>query len=101
MGLVKAAIGDAVVTFMWIICASTIGAFTSVISNIFAVQGFGSLLITTSLIFLISVIFGFVADAFGGASFNATGTIAFYIAGAGGDDDTLMSTAVRFPAQVV
>nr|KAJ0208021.1 hypothetical protein LSAT_V11C500276100 [Lactuca sativa] len=31
--------------------------------------------------------------------FIAIGTIAFSIAGAGGDDDTLMSTAVRFPAQ--
>ncbi|KAK1410949.1 hypothetical protein QVD17_37492 [Tagetes erecta] len=101
MGLMKAAIGDAVVTFMWIICASTIGIFTSIIANIIGVQALGSLLITTSLIFIISVLFGLIADAFGGASFNATGTIAFYIAGAGGDHDTLMSTAVRFPAQAV
>ncbi|KAK9062408.1 hypothetical protein SSX86_019594 [Deinandra increscens subsp. villosa] len=101
MGLVKAAIGDAVMTFMWIFCASTIGAITSILANMIGVQAIGSLLITTSLIFLISVLFGSIADAFGGASFNATGTIAFYIAGAGGDDDTIMSTAIRFPAQAV
>ncbi|MFS8008682.1 putative major intrinsic protein [Helianthus anomalus] len=101
MGLVKAAVGDAVLTFMWIICASTIGATTSIIADIIGLQGNASLAITTALIFLISVLFGFIADAFGGASFNATGTVAFYIVGAAGDDDTLMSTAVRFPAQAV
>ncbi|KVI08417.1 aquaporin SIP1-2-like [Cynara cardunculus var. scolymus] len=100
MGVVKAAIGDAVVTFMWIFCASTLGAATSIIANKIGVEGMASLLITTSLIFLISFLFGSIADAFGGASFCATGTLAFYIAGAGGDD-TLMSTAVRFPAQAV
>ncbi|XP_076946394.1 aquaporin SIP1-1-like [Bidens hawaiensis] len=99
MGVVKAAVGDAVVTFMYIFCASAMGAIANTIS--LQLQGMASLAITTSLIFLISLIFGFIADAFGGASFNAAGTIAFYIAGAGGADDTLMSTAVRFPAQAV
>ncbi|XP_076934556.1 aquaporin SIP1-2-like [Bidens hawaiensis] len=99
MGVVKAAVGDAVVTFMYIFCASAMGAIANTIS--LQLQGMASLAITTSLIFLISLIFGFIADAFGGASFNAAGTIAFYIAGAGGSDDTLMSTAVRFPAQAV
>ncbi|CAH1425562.1 unnamed protein product [Lactuca virosa] len=50
---------------------------------------------------LASIVFGLIADAFCGASFNAIGTIVFSIAGAGGDDDTLMSTAVRFPAQAI
>ncbi|CAI9271723.1 unnamed protein product [Lactuca saligna] len=101
MGVVKAAVGDAVVTFMWIFCASTLGAATSIITNSMGAGGLASLAITTSLIFVISVVFGLIADAFGGASFNAIGTIAFSIAGAGGDDDTLMSTAVRFPAQAI
>lgn len=101
MGVVKAAIGDAVVTFMWIFCASTLGAATSIIATSMGAGGLASLAITTCLIFVMSVVFGFIGDAFGGASFNATGTVAFYIAGAGGDDDTLMSTAVRFPAQAI
>nr|KAJ0201608.1 hypothetical protein LSAT_V11C600339000 [Lactuca sativa] len=50
---------------------------------------------------LASIMFGLIADAFGGASFNAIGIIAFSIAGTGGDDDTLMSTAVCFPAQTI
>lgn len=100
MGVFKAAIGDAVFTFMWIICASTMGAATSIIANMIGLEGMSSLLITTSLIFVISFLFGIISDAFGGASFNATGTVAFIIAGAGTGDDTLMSIAVRFPAQV-
>lgn len=102
MKIVKAAIGDLIVTFMWILCASTIGIAASVIANTMGVDGMvSSLLITTCLIFVISFVFGIIADAFGGASFNATGTIAFCIAGAGGEGDTFMSTAVRFPAQVM
>ncbi|CAH1416727.1 unnamed protein product [Lactuca virosa] len=50
---------------------------------------------------LASIVFGLIVDAFGDASFNAIGTITFSIAGACGDDDTLMSTAVRFPAQAI
>nr|GEZ63058.1 aquaporin SIP1-2-like [Tanacetum cinerariifolium] len=101
MKIIKAAIGDLIVTFMWIFFASTIGIATSLIANKMGVDGMASLLITTCLIFCISFVFGIIADAFGGASFNATGTIAFSIAGAGGEDDTFMSTAVRFPAQAV
>nr|KAJ0205264.1 hypothetical protein LSAT_V11C500276070 [Lactuca sativa] len=50
---------------------------------------------------LASIVFGLIADAFGGTSFIAISTIAFSIAGAGGDDDTVMFTAVRFPAQAI
>ncbi|KAM0024641.1 putative aquaporin SIP1-1/2 [Helianthus debilis subsp. tardiflorus] len=76
MGLVKAAIGDAVVTLFQIQVTQT-----------------------SPLIFVISVLFGLIIDLFGGASFNATDTVAFYIVGAAGDDDTLMSMVVRFPIQ--
>nr|XP_043633955.1 aquaporin SIP1-2-like [Erigeron canadensis] len=102
-GVVKAAIGDAIVTFMWIICASTLGAATSIISNFFHKNDdpMAIFAITASLIFVISFLFGIISEAFGGASFNATGTVAFYIAGVHADDDSFMSTAVRFPAQAV
>ncbi|KAL4583647.1 hypothetical protein LXL04_008228 [Taraxacum kok-saghyz] len=70
------------------------------ITNLMGAGGLASLAITTSLIFVISVVFGLIDDAFGGASFNAIGTGAFSIVGAGGDD-TLMSTAITFPAQVI
>nr|KAJ0216026.1 hypothetical protein LSAT_V11C300101400 [Lactuca sativa] len=62
---------------------------------------FSSVLLSMGVGGLASIVFGLIVDAFGGASFNAINTIAFSIAGAGGDDDTLMSTAARFPAQAI
>ncbi|XP_024983333.1 aquaporin SIP1-2-like [Cynara cardunculus var. scolymus] len=99
MGVVKAAIGDGVLTFMWVFCASTLGAATSVIATAIGIQGMASLLITIFLIFILLFIFGIIGHALGGASFNPAGTAAFYAAGLGGD--TLISAAVRFPAQAL
>ncbi|XP_071720655.1 aquaporin SIP1-2-like [Rutidosis leptorrhynchoides] len=99
MGVVKAAIGDGILTFMWVFCAATLGASTSVIAKAIGVTGMTSLLITTSLIFILLFIFGIIGDLLGGASFNPTGTAAFYAAGLG--RDTLFSAAVRFPAQAL
>ncbi|KAK1411916.1 hypothetical protein QVD17_32771 [Tagetes erecta] len=99
MGVVKAAIGDGVLTFMWVFCASTLGAATSIIAAMIGVKGMASLLITTGLVFILLLVFGIVGDLLGGASFNPTGTAAFYAAGLG--RDTLISAAVRFPAQAL
>lgn len=98
MGVIQSAAGDAVLTAMWVFCASTLGAVTSVIATAIGVQGMAALFITTVLVFLLVTVFGVVGDALGGASFNPTGTAAFYAAGIGGD--SLYSMALRFPAQV-
>ncbi|XP_058212322.1 aquaporin SIP1-2 isoform X1 [Rhododendron vialii] len=97
MGAIKAAVGDAVLTAMWVFCASTLGALTSVIASAIGVQGMSALFITTVLIFFLVTVFGVIGDALGGASFNPTGTAAFYAAGIGGD--SLYAMALRFPAQ--
>nr|GEU75486.1 aquaporin SIP1-2-like [Tanacetum cinerariifolium] len=99
MGAIKSAIGDGVLTFMWVFCASSLGAATSVVAAYLGVKGMTSLLITTSLVFVLLFVFGVIGDLLGGASFNPTSTAAFYAAGLG--RDTLVSAAVRFPAQVV
>ncbi|CAI9289834.1 aquaporin SIP1-1 [Lactuca sativa] len=99
MGLVKVAVGDGVLTFMWVFCASCLSAGTSIIAKAIGVQGIAKLLITISLVFILLFIFGIIGTALGGASFNPTGTAAFYAVGHGGD--TLISAAVRFPAQAV
>lgn len=98
MGLVKAVIGDGVVTFLWVICVSCLGAVTSIVAKGIGIKGIASLFITMSLIFILMFVFGMIAAALGGASFNPSGTAAFYAVGIGGD--SLISTAVRFPAQV-
>ncbi|KAK3446350.1 hypothetical protein EUGRSUZ_A02066 [Eucalyptus grandis] len=101
MDAVKAAIADGVLTFMWVFCASTLGAATTVLA---AALGLGddvlpwaSLLITTALVFVLVLVFDLVGAALGGASFNPTATASFYAAGVGSDD--LLSMALRFPAQ--
>lgn len=99
MGAITIAIGDAVLTFMWVFCASTIGAVTSIIASALGVQtlALANLFITTAIIAFLVFVFTFIGEALGGASFNPTGTAAFYAAGVG--TDTLISMALRFPAQ--
>ncbi|KAG6487670.1 hypothetical protein ZIOFF_056261 [Zingiber officinale] len=99
MGAVKAAVGDALITFVWMFCISGLGFATFLITAALEIQGAHfSLLVTASLIFVIVFTFNVIADAMGGASFNPTGNAAFYAAGFG--EDTLISMALRFPAQV-
>ncbi|XP_021830121.1 aquaporin SIP1-2 isoform X1 [Prunus avium] len=101
MGATKAAVGDTVLTFLWISCASTLGLATSFIANAVGVQDLSwpPLFITTALVFVLVFVFTFLGDALGGASFNPTGTASFYAAGLGAD--TLFSMALRFPAQAL
>ncbi|CAI9777100.1 unnamed protein product [Fraxinus pennsylvanica] len=99
MGAIKVAIGDAILTCMWVFCASSLGALTFVVASALGVtQGLPTLLITTFLIFVLLFVFGFIGDALGGATFNPTGPAAFYAAGVGGAE-SLVTAAVRFPAQ--
>ncbi|KAK9084480.1 hypothetical protein Scep_030951 [Stephania cephalantha] len=101
MGLVKAVVGDAALTCMWVFCASTLGFFTSLTASSLGLQGtvLPSLAITTALVSILVFVFTVLGDALGGASFNPTGTAAFYAAGFG--HDNLISMAFRFPAQAV
>lgn len=99
MGAVKAAVGDFVLTLMWVFCSSTLGIFTYLIATAFGIaQGMASLFITTVLLFMLFFVFGIIGDALGGAAFNPAGTAAFYAAGVG--KDSLFTVATRFPAQV-
>lgn len=97
-GAIKTVIGDALFTFAWMICISTLGAFISIISSVFQLEGVAfSLGITTVFIAVIIFVFNSIAEVLGGASFNPTGNAAFYAAGVG--NDSLFSMALRFPAQ--
>ncbi|CAK9319754.1 unnamed protein product [Citrullus colocynthis] len=96
---IKAAIGDAVLTSMWIFCASSLGVLTSVLSSAAGVYGLTlhPLLIVTTLVFVLVFVFNIIGAALGGASFNPTGTAAFYAAGV--VPTSLFAMAIRFPAQ--
>ncbi|KAF7819308.1 Aquaporin SIP1-2 [Senna tora] len=103
---IKAAIGDAVLTFMWVFCASTLGLATRTIVTSLGLQhlsfnglNYPSILVLIALVFTLVFIFTIIGNALGGASFNPTGTACFYAVGAG--NDTLISMALRFPAQAL
>ncbi|OMO84690.1 Major intrinsic protein [Corchorus capsularis] len=96
---IKMAIGDLVITFMWVFCSANFGLLTSMIATAIGVQtiSWAPIVIITVIIFVFVFIFNIIAGFLGGASFNPTGTASFYAAGVG--DDTLISMALRFPAQ--
>ncbi|KAL5079141.1 hypothetical protein RYX36_007562 [Vicia faba] len=103
---IQLAIGDAVLTFIWIFISSTLGLVTSEILKAFNLEfvtyngvNYPFIIITTLLIFLIIFTFTAIGNAMGGASFNPTGNASFYAAGLG--SDTLFSMAIRFPAQAL
>lgn len=97
MGVVKSAIGDMLMTFSWVVLSATFGIQTAAIISAGDFHGivWAPLVILTFLIFVYVSIFTII---FGGASFNPTGSVAFYVAGIPGD--TLFSLAIRLPAQV-
>ena len=102
---IKAAIGDALLTFMWVFFSSMLGLVTSTIIKMLDLYhvsynglGYPSIIITTLLMFVLVFVFTIIGNALGGASYNPTSNASFYAAGLG--SDTLFSMALRFPAQV-
>ncbi|XP_025014276.2 aquaporin SIP1-2 isoform X2 [Ricinus communis] len=99
MEAIKAAIGDALITFMWVFCSSMWGLFTTLIAATIGVQDhvWATLFISTVVLFVLLFLFALIGELMGGASFSPTGTTSFYAADVGGDN--LFSLALRFPAQ--
>ena len=80
MESIKAAIGDVVITFMWIFVSSLFGLFTTLIAIALGVQNhvWAMLFITTTLVFVFVFLFSLIAEFLSGASFNPTGSASFY-----------------------
>ncbi|KAK1367344.1 Aquaporin SIP [Heracleum sosnowskyi] len=98
MDAIKSAIGDGIITFMWVLSASTLGPITSIIGSSFGVESvIFNLFITVSLVAVMLFIFNFISEALGGASFNPTLFAAFYAAGI--RKESLFSVSLRLPAQ--
>ena len=97
---VRAAAADGVVTFLWVLCVSTLGASTAAVTTYLSLhEGIHyALLVTVSILTLLLFAFNLLCDVLGGASFNPTGVAAFYAAGL--TNPSLFSIALRLPAQV-
>jgi len=105
VGAIKAAIGDGVLTFMWVFCSSVLGIASGYVTKALNLQDisyngfpYPAFIVTITLVFVLVFLFTLIGNALGGASFNPTGTASFYAVGLG--SDTLFSMAIRFPAQV-
>ncbi|KAK1570719.1 hypothetical protein Q3G72_006198 [Acer saccharum] len=102
MGVIKATIRDALLTSMWVFSVPFLGVFTSIISTFLGVQTIPppllALFITTNLVTILVLIISLIGNFLGGASFNPSTTLSFYVAGLR-SDSSLLSMAVRFLAQ--
>ncbi|GLU22626.1 hypothetical protein SLE2022_386880 [Rubroshorea leprosula] len=100
MGVIRSAIGDAVLTSMWFFSMPLLRIFTRIIATYLGVQAIplADLLITINLVTLMVLGFNLVGTLFGGASFNPISTASFHAAGLR-PDSSLLSMVVRFPAQ--
>ncbi|XP_061357762.1 aquaporin SIP1-1-like [Gastrolobium bilobum] len=100
MGVIKAAIGDAILTSIWVFGISTLRILTAKIALFLGLQPVSlvGLFITTTLSTFMVFTISLIGRALGGASFNPSTTVSFYTAGLR-PDSSLASMAVRFPAQ--
>ncbi|GLU15207.1 hypothetical protein SLE2022_317170 [Rubroshorea leprosula] len=83
MGVIRSAIGDAVLTSMWVFSMPLLRIFTGIIATYLGVQAIllADLLITINLVTLMVLDFSLVGTLFGGASFNPTSIAFFYSTG--------------------
>ncbi|XP_061350619.1 aquaporin SIP1-1-like [Gastrolobium bilobum] len=100
MGVIKAAIGDAILTSIWVFCISTLRISNAKVAVFFGLEpvSLAGLFITTILATFIVFIISLIGRALGGASFNPSTTVTFYTVGLR-PDSSLASMAIRFPAQ--
>ncbi|KAK6941767.1 Major intrinsic protein [Dillenia turbinata] len=78
MGAIKLVIADAILTGMWVFCASCLGIGTRVISTALGIQdqAHASIFITTVLVYILVFIFGIIGDLLGGATGAVGGALA-------------------------
>ncbi|XP_027346981.1 aquaporin SIP1-2-like [Abrus precatorius] len=102
MGVIRAAIGDAILTSTWVFIISTLRIVVTEVAVFLGLQplSVAGLMITTIFNSLYVLTIGFIGRILGGASFNPSTTVSFYTVGLR-PDSSLASMAVRFPAQAV
>ncbi|KAL1324998.1 hypothetical protein HN51_035096 [Arachis hypogaea] len=102
MGAIKSAMGDAILTSVWVFSLSSQRIISSEISSFLGFKPFTlpslflSTIINSIIVFTITSIGRFL----GGASFNPSSTVSSYFLGLR-PDSSLSSLAIRFPAQAL
>ncbi|KAM5580623.1 aquaporin SIP1-1-like [Rosa sericea] len=98
--LIKAAVGDAILTSMFVFIGPIMRVFTSIIASFlgFQARSLVGRFITTIHATVLVLIFSMIGKLLGGASFNPSTTVSLYAAGLN-PGTSLISMAVQFPAQ--
>ncbi|KAH7280688.1 hypothetical protein KP509_36G009400 [Ceratopteris richardii] len=97
MGLIKLAVADASITFLWVVYIAFMRPMADIIVGTFNLQGY-EVLVVMALIACNIFLFSWLGAALEGALWNPTPVLAFYSMGV--SKDSLFSMAVRYPAQV-
>ncbi|KAL6143896.1 hypothetical protein ACLB2K_054591 [Fragaria x ananassa] len=100
--LIKAAVGDAILTSLFVFVAPIMRVFTAILASFLGFQARSLIgrFITTIHATVLVLIFSMIGKLLGGASFNPSTTVSFYAAGLN-PGTSLISMAVQFPAQAV
>eukprot|EP00250_Pteridium_aquilinum_P011381 c20026_g1_i1 orf=140-850(+) len=96
MGLIKLAVADAAITFLWVVYIAFMRPTTDLIVSAMDLQGY-EFHISMGLLALNIFLFSWLGGVLGGAFWNPTSVLAFYAVGL--SSDTLFSLGVRYPAQ--
>ncbi|XP_021911393.1 aquaporin SIP1-1-like [Carica papaya] len=103
MGVIRSAIGDSVLTSMWVFNLPVIGLLAGRASDFLRTHyislPFTGLFITILLATINVLLFTLLGTLLGGASFNPSTTVSFHAAGLTKPGSSLISMAVRLPAQ--
>ncbi|KAE8670619.1 Two-component response regulator ARR8 [Hibiscus syriacus] len=85
MGVMKVAIGDALLTSMWVFSMPLLTIFTAETASFLGVQTLplAPLFISTVLVSILVITFSAIGEIFGGASFNPAASLTFHAAGLG------------------
>lgn len=94
----KIAAFDGVLTFAWTVVTSGLGFASLVLGDYLEWEG-DRTPIAYAIVFVLNLIFVELSVASGGATWNPTAPVAFYVSGAG--DDNLFSLALRIPSMAI
>jgi hypothetical protein len=98
MGVVKVAVTDAAISFLWALYIAFMRPVSAMLASSFSLLQGKEFYIILALLALNIFVFSLLGRALGGAFWNPTALLAFYCVGT--TKDSLFSLALRWPAQV-
>lgn len=99
-GLAGAVVGDAIITFSWMLASSLVGlGAVTLAPHLPFVEPYSTFTVAMTILCTLLLIFEPIAGFLGGASFNPAMNLTFLTAGVG--DESSLKLATRLPAQVI